>query len=117
MLLYQCTIQDLERVRNERSRIGAVKYGQDHLGRNGPVDIAEELMDAINILGLMESRIIRHDGEYVDLQETVRIRAKLHDVLQSVVKVSFEMCDECQTDERGGDRKCWEVLDHTIGET
>ena len=62
MRLSEITRSQLDHWRKARLDAGREKYGDAHLERYGLVDIAEELLDAQNIVELIQDRLLSEEG-------------------------------------------------------
>lgn len=109
MRLHELTPEQLHEWRRERRDAGREKYGDSHLERYNLVDVMEELLDAVNIVKLLQHRL-----DCAGFELTPEYHAATDDVahgiayaVQAVVNLDRLLPDELCTDERGGDRIWW----------
>lgn len=107
--LHKITLAELEEWRQERMRVGQLKYGDRDTKRYSLVDVAEELLDVLNILERFENRA-RAQGYEIDYNQQMRLRKIKDDVFSDLARVrSLDelLPDELCTDENGGERIWW----------
>jgi hypothetical protein len=106
--LHKITLAELEEWRQERARVGQLKYGDWDTKRYNLVDVVEELLDALNILERFENRA-RVQG-LADYNQQMRLRKIKDDVFSDLARVrnlDELLPDELCTDENGGERIWW----------
>jgi len=107
--LHKITSAELEEWRQERMRVGQLKYGDRDTKRYSLVDVAEELLDVLNILERFENRA-RAQGYEIDYNQQMRLRKIKDDVFSDLARVrnlDELLPDELCTDENGGERIWW----------
>ncbi len=107
--LHEITSAELEEWRQERMRVGQLKYGDRDTKRYSLVDVAEELLDVLNILERFENRA-RAQGYEIDYNQQMRLRKIKDDVFSDLARVrnlDELLPDELCTDENGGKRIWW----------
>lgn len=107
--LHKITLAELEEWRQERMRVGQLKYGDRDTKRYSLVDVAEELLDVLNILERFENRA-RAQGYEIDYNQQMRLRKIKDDVFSDLARVrnlDELLPDELCTDENGGERIWW----------
>lgn len=114
MRLHQLTSEQIDQWRQARLEAGQAQYSDAHLNRYGLVDIMEEVLDAVNILGLWAERLnkagfsgkdVTNPDNFVGLLENI-IRG-IEDVGNWVIELDEYLPDDLCTDERGGNRIWW----------
>ena len=108
--LKDITCSQLEEWRNTRAAIGRKKYKDKHLKRYGLVDVMEELLDAENIIKLIEDRMLKQGYNVQESLLGVRLASLeclLDDVKQAAIDIDDILEDKYCTDEEGGDRIWW----------
>ena len=107
--LHKITPGELKEWKQERMRVGQLKYGDRDTKRYSLVDVAEELLDVLNILERFENRA-RAQGYEIDYNQQMRLRKIKDDVFSDLARVrSLDeiLPDELCTDENGGERIWW----------
>ncbi len=90
-------------------RVWQLKYGDWDTKRYSLVDVAEELLDVLNILERFENRA-RAQGYEIDYNQQMRLRKIKDDVFSDLARVrnlDELLPDELCTDENGGERIWW----------
>lgn len=116
MRLHKVTFPKLKEWKKARFEDGQKKYKDSHLQRNGPVDVAEEIIDGMNIVELIQDRIKHQKVKYkvnagpiANPEEAVieglnRVNKKLLEAFYLLQQVDCWLPDELCTDEKGGKR-------------
>lgn len=115
MRLYEITDEQLADWIIERRKIGKEKYGNAHLKRYNLVDVTEELLDAINIMGLFKDRLESTEQNtlsYPFIEEKIKrdhqaIVAMLYNLIFALQELDKYYNDDVCTDEFGGRRIWW----------
>ena len=108
--LHELSDEELQEWAEEKAKVGREKYGDTHLQRYNLVDVMEELIDAINILKLLEDRVEKQLNANIDISEFMNfIRAKnyIDSAAKYVIDLDRQLGDELCTDEKGGERVWW----------
>ena len=106
MKLHELTDENLQEIINERMKKGEEKYAEAHLWRDLTKDIAEELIDAINIAKLFEDRLKRQ-GMQINgsIQKHIdELICGLEDQITYVMEIASIIPEQYLTDEEGGER-------------
>lgn len=105
-------LREWQRVRQEE---GSKKYGKAHLQRYGLVDVAEELLDALNIIDKMLDRIAEQGEKTTISKHQLAGVSRYYTRLIFTLKNAIKLCqrldeflpDKFCTDEQGGERIWW----------
>ena len=102
--LHELSPEEIEEWREARAEAGREKYGVDHLNRYNLVDVMEELLDALNILSLLEEQLIGENTHYIVLTQMMEFRQIIYeniDKLQEMDKhLQEKFCEDRKADER-----------------
>lgn len=107
--LYKMTNKDLSEWMAARQEAGKVKYGNKHLKRYNAVDVAEELLDAINITNKWIDRL-NEEGQYNTLNHNNifnEFKQRLVLTVRDLQYIDKLFPDTVCTDEEGGGRIWW----------
>lgn len=111
MRLFDLRDEDILNWQMERLWVGQEKYGDTHMNRNNLVDVMEELLDALNILVLLEDRLERTgDQDSIDvvrLMANENIRPLINTTMLIVRSLEGCLPSHLVTDEAGGKRVWW----------
>ena len=107
--LHNLSESDFEAWRKARMDEGQKRYGDRDTGRYNLVDVAEELLDVVNIMERFENRVRVQGYRTDDLDNFFirRIKGKAFDLLKAITVLDEYLPDELCTDENGGDRIWW----------
>ena len=96
------------RWKEKRLEHGQREYGAKHLHRNGPIDIAEELLDALNIMGLQEndrwSKIENTEARLKVEKKCEKLFALINLALDELKELDELLDEKDVTDQEGGER-------------
>jgi hypothetical protein len=105
MRLHKLTQEQIEAWRKRRAEVGREKYGDAHLQRYGMVDIMEELLDAKNILVLIDDRMARTGTWGSDISGRLfEVQVAIDLAIIKAMQADKTMRDDQCTDEQGGER-------------
>ncbi len=113
MRLHEVTNEQVAEWMRARSLAGRKKYGDAHLQRHNLVDIAEELLDAINILFLFDDRFKAQTPGfdkwkyYPARAEAFELWGHLNACLDILRRTEAMLPEHLITDEQGGERVWW----------
>lgn len=110
MRLHKLTPAQIEEWREARRAAGRSKYGDAHMQRYGLVDVMEELLDTLNILDLVDSRMYRQVDVLTMFQaqyQLLAVRKAIGEAVTQLLKADKPLPDHVCTDEQGGKRIWW----------
>lgn len=108
MRLYELTPDQIEAWRQARMKEGRRKYGDSHLRRYGLVDVMEELLDAKNILALIDDRLSKTGTWGSDISgRLAEVQMAIDLAIRQAMQTDRIMRDDQCTDEAGGHRIWW----------
>lgn len=96
--LHDLTEEQMEQWRYCRMQAGQAKYQDAHMHRYNAVDIAEELLDAINIHALMWERTQGQLGER-GLELYGQLQGQMYQALDTLRRLDKRLPDEHCTDD------------------
>jgi hypothetical protein len=107
--LHEITSAELEEWRQERARVGQLKYGDRDTKRYNLVDVMEELLDVLNILERFENRAKAQGYEFnrLELYCIKSTERRVRDIIKRLFALDEELPDSLRTDENGGERIWW----------
>ena len=105
----------VDKWRNLRLAVGRDRYGDSHLGRDIVIDIAEELMDAKNLLeSLIINRLSFEDGvrfrDIRDMNEYKELNRLLDLSMYLLSEIDREIPSKAKTDDEAEERIGEEVI-------
>ena len=114
MRLSDLTRAQIDEWRKARMEKGQEKYGDSHLERYSLVDIAEELLDAQNIIALMQERLLGEidwswPGSWSGdvFTELAQVFSGIEMVLRFLQGIDLRLPDSYRDDAKGGERVWW----------
>lgn len=115
MRLSDLTRAQIDEWRKARMEKGQEKYGDSHLERYNLVDIAEELLDAQNIIWLIQDRLCKEPDLWWDCESwagTASVQLEqayggIEMVLWFLRTTDEVLSDRYRNDTKGGERVWW----------
>ncbi len=114
MRLADVTNPQIDEWRAARLEAGQKKYDDAHLERYNLVDVMEELLDAQNIVALMQDRLLEDAGWSLSsswagdvFTELAQVFSGIEMVLRFLQGIDLRLPDSYRDDAKGGERVWW----------